>query len=141
MLKCCTCKNKKEKDEFYRLHGGYTPQCKECFIGKKRKRERTPRGLLRKIFAQQKRSSKERGHTLPVYTIDELRERYIGHPYFVSLYNNWVESDYNSKLIPSFDRVDDTLGYSFDNIVVSTWGENNKKSHVYLQRYNEARKK
>ena len=43
--------------------------------------------------------------------------------------SKWKSSGYNRWTKPSVDRLDDNLGYSFDNIQLMTWKENNEKQH------------
>jgi hypothetical protein len=40
---------------------------------------------------------------------------------------NWVESGYNTKFVPSIDRLDDYKPYTFDNIQLTTWVYNDNK--------------
>lgn len=47
-------------------------------------------------------------------------------PYY-ELYNNWVDSWYIKDLRPSIDRIDNYKWYSYDNIQLMTWKENNEK--------------
>ena len=138
--KCIQCKESKDIINFYKNNqhvDGLYVYCKQCVLKKKNKKDRTQRGLLQRIYGQQKQSCKERNHPLPEYTIDEFRKRFIQYPYFIKLYNEWEESKYETKLIPSFDRRDDSLGYTFENIVLTTWYENNKKSQKYLQEWHK----
>ena len=46
------------------------------------------------------------------------------------LYNEWVTSGYDKYAKPSLDRIDDYKGYSFDNIQLMTWGENDTKGSL-----------
>jgi hypothetical protein len=50
---------------------------------------------------------------------------------FYELYNNWIDSGYKKSDKPSVDRIDDYKGYSFDNIQLMTWKENNKKNTLF----------
>ena len=49
------------------------------------------------------------------------------HPKMQTLWSTWIESKYNTKLRPSVDRLDDSKGYSLDNIQLMTWDENRSK--------------
>lgn len=46
---------------------------------------------------------------------------------FDELRLNWIKSNYDHKLAPSLDRVDNSKGYSLDNIQIITASENSKK--------------
>lgn len=91
--------------------------------------ERTQIGMCYRIFYNQVFNSKKREHTPPSYTKEELAKWIISQKNFESLYNEWVESDYTSKLRPSCDRLNNTLGYTFENIELVTWEENKKRAN------------
>ena len=61
------------------------------------------------------------------YTYEEFKSKYLNDSRYLELYNNWVESGYLSDYKPSFDRIDNTKSYSFDNLQLMTWKENNIK--------------
>lgn len=46
---------------------------------------------------------------------------------FVLLFQNWINSDYDSNLVPSIDRINFRKPYEFSNMQLITWRENNKK--------------
>ena len=46
---------------------------------------------------------------------------------FNIIYDRWVALNYDKDEKPSFDRIDSKKGYSFDNIQIMTWRENNIK--------------
>jgi hypothetical protein len=79
------------------------------------------------IYSHQKQRSVKRGHEAPAYSLDELRNRLLSDPLYTSIHKEWVESGYQKDLTPSIDRIDDYKGYSFDNIRIVTWKENNKR--------------
>jgi hypothetical protein len=84
-------------------------------------------GLIYRIYNHQKHVSKRRGHNMPLYNRDELKVWCFNQRLFHKLYSNWVLSGYKKLLVPSCDRINDSLGYSFDNIQLMTWGENKAK--------------
>jgi len=47
---------------------------------------------------------------------------------FETLFNNWINSNYNKMLIPSIDRINPIKTYLKDNIQLMTWDENKKKA-------------
>ena len=93
----------------------------------KKRYNRSIEGLIYVIYKTQIRSSVRRKHPLPDYTLSELREWIQKQPNFKTLYDNWVNSNYHTDLKPSVDRIKDDNGYTFGNIQLMTWGENNKK--------------
>ena len=48
---------------------------------------------------------------------------------FKDIYTKWIESNMESSLKPSVDRINPLKPYTKDNIQLMTWGENNKKGY------------
>ena len=46
---------------------------------------------------------------------------------FVKLFKDYVDCKYDTDLVPSIDRLDNTKGYSFENMQVITWKNNKEK--------------
>lgn len=88
---------------------------------------RTRNGIVNTIYQTQKRNSKKRDHSLPDYSLFELRKWIFSQPNFEKLYSDWVDSNYDKYMKPSIDRIDDYIGYSFENIRLVTWRENDEK--------------
>ncbi len=101
---------------------------KNCYS--ERPYERTEYGLCYRIFYDQCKSSKMRKHPEPEYTKDELAIWIKSQDNFINLYNDWVQSNYTSDLRPSCDRLDNSLGYSFTNIELITWKENQLRANI-----------
>jgi hypothetical protein len=89
----------------------------------------TPYGRISYIRNSQKTSSKTRGHALPTYSQNELFDWAIDNNLF-ALCAAWEASGFNKDLAPSIDRKDVTLGYSFENIRLVTWKENNDAQYA-----------
>ncbi len=89
--------------------------------------KRTKHGFVSVAYSSQKTNSKKRGHSLPSYTKDELREWLYSQPLFHVLYDNWKRLDFQKEYKPSIDRKDDHIGYTMGNIQLMTWGENRVK--------------
>ena len=90
---------------------------------------RSKMGLIAGIYNSQKRKSRERLHPEPNYNLQQLRDWALSHPKFHILYNLWVESNYQRQLKPSFDRLDNFKPYTFDNIQIVTWKDNDDNAH------------
>jgi hypothetical protein len=101
---------------------GLKNYCYEC----RRKEYRSIDGLIKNLYLHQKQSSIRRNHHKPKYTYEELYIWVLSRHNFYILYSNWEKSGYKKDLIPSVDRINDDKGYSFDNIRLMTWEENNK---------------
>lgn len=89
----------------------------------------TKGGLLAHIYAHQRASSKIRNHPLPNYSLEELKTWVFNIEKFNILFKEWELSDFDKKLIPSLDRIDDYLPYKLSNLQIVTWDENNKKHY------------
>lgn len=89
---------------------------------------KTVRGQVNRILSSQRYGSKKRGHPRPLYSVHELNEWLMEHG-FMDLYSAWVASDYDMLMTPSTDRLDDSKGYSFDNLRLVTWRENKERAY------------
>ena len=130
--KCRNCLIDKPINEFHKHNirpDGLNYICKSCNIDKSRKYKKTKDGLISQIYGGQKRRSKKRNHHLPSYTMIELREWLYKQPLFHNLYDNWVNSNYNIKLVPSLDRKCNKKGYTFENIRLVTWEINDDNAN------------
>ncbi len=81
-------------------------------------------GLINAIYRRQQVYSKKRGHPRPTYTKEELHKWFSKQSNFDELHKAWIESGCKIYLIPSVDRLDNSRGYSFDNIRLVTFAEN-----------------
>lgn len=106
---------------------GLSSQCRECSNKRIKLYNKTKEGLITKIFRDQRKSSKKRGHRMPCYTIKELKKWVFSQEKFHILYEKWVKSGYKKNKIPSLDRKNNLIGYSFDNIQIVTWEYNHIK--------------
>ena len=90
-------------------------------------RNRSKKGLIRLMFNNQRWNCIKRGDSPPKYTRKELEEWMFSQEEYHKLYNEWVLSEYDRYLIPSIDRINDYKTFSFENIKISTWGQNKKR--------------
>ena len=130
MKKCPKCKEVKPFEEFHKNKSrkdGRQSRCKPCFLEYCQNRSRTLIGKAFQIFSRQKASSKFRGHQPPKYTRGEFVDWLLSNEDYIKLFDEWEKSGYEKSLAPSVDRIDDYKGYSFNNIKVVTWKENNRK--------------
>jgi len=135
---CIACNLSKTTDSFVAHAGtadGVANQCRECANLKDKLYRKTKKGLISRIYGEQKKRSKRRGHAPPSYTCDELRWWMLGQVLFKELFEAWELSGYAKNLVPSIDRIDSTKGYDFSNIQVMTWEENNFKGRKERKRY------
>jgi len=131
--KCPKCKVVKTREGFG-LDNRRTDKmqcwCRECTNNSKRYFYRTEKGVLSSIYNSQKNSSIKRNHHQPMYTREQLFSWATSQKIFNELYNQWVASGFETSKRPSVDRLDESKGYSFDNIQLMTWGENSYKDKV-----------
>ena len=102
-------------------------------LSKMQKYCRTKESIPTIIFNTQKRCSKERGHNPPEYTREELKLWMYSQDIFHKLYDEWIESGYKKDNKPSCDRLNNDIGYSFDNIEIVTWGTNKKRADIDIR--------
>lgn len=98
--------------------------CKKCQQLRELEIRHSLDGHLRQIFKTQISSSISRGHQLPNYSIDDLLSKYMTDPTYVNLFKLWKDSNFNKWLSPSLDRLNENLGYSFENIQMISWKQN-----------------
>ena len=131
---CTKCNELKLFSEFgenYKRKDGvcYRSWCKSCDNKAGIIYQRTRHGIASRIYSHQRRNSRSRNYAMPNYSLDELRDWIFSQPNFNKLFDDWVESGYSKDKTPSCDRIDDYKSYTFDNIQILTWSENNQKHY------------
>ena len=129
---CTKCGNEKDIKEFAKssyTKSGYKNWCRACNKQIKDEWNKTLDGVIQTIWDSQRSSCKDRGHPLPSYTKEEFFAWMKSQDNLISLYEGWINSNYNRWYKPSVDRLDVFKSYSFDNIQLVTWGENIKLAH------------
>ena len=86
------------------------------------------RNKIALMYYAQCSNSKRRGMAKPSYSKDDLIEWLENDFVFSILYNNWMSSFNEREMSPSLDRIDDSKPYTFNNVVLMTWGENKAKN-------------
>ena len=86
--------------------------------------------LSTRIYFHQKNAQIMRGHETIPYNLVQFREWLFSRSNFNKLYEQWEESGYKKDLVPSCDRLDNSKGYSFDNIELITWKANKQRAHA-----------
>jgi len=121
---CTKCKKLKPLSEFKtdrKGKYGKSARCKTCIQSYNRSESR----VIMYIYSHQKDAAKKKGYPLPEYTRQELSD-WLYKNGFKEKYDNWVKSNYDKKLYPSVDRIDNYKTYSLDNIRLLTFYENHK---------------
>lgn len=130
--KCTVCQEVKPYKKYSpdkRAKTGTTPQCLDCMREKHNQYKRTKDGVTQAIYGRQREKSVERGHPFTAYDLKQLRKWAYAQEIFHQLYDKWVASGYATLEKPSFDRLDDYKPYSFDNLRIVTWRENQQKEY------------
>ena len=133
MRVCRLCDESKVLNDFYKDKldkEGVSTRCKKCHQVIIIRVNRSKDGKLKKIYDKQCQSSLKRGHERPLYTKKEFVDKFINDLDYMRHYYSWVISNYSKDYAPSFDRKDDYKGYSFDNIQIMYWFENNNKGSL-----------
>jgi hypothetical protein len=132
MKHCTKCSTTKEKSEFAIFKNskdGKHSVCKLCANAYRDVYSKTVTGVITKMYGTQRASSKKRQHPIPNYSKIEFTDWLLQSTNFTTLYSNWEKSGYQKKLVPSADRLNDSLPYTLDNLQVITWEENDAKCH------------
>lgn len=128
---CKVCSENKTRENFFSVNGNRKyPPCKSCRRKSQNKRDRTETGLIKKIYRSQNSSSKSRNHKLPTYDFDWFYAWIISATSFKEFFNKWTKSNFDTKFIPSVDRIDNSLGYTKENIQLMTFYDNKRKSNM-----------
>jgi len=130
--KCTKCDTEKPYTDFNKdslKSDGLRPECRKCQNKRESLYRKTKLGFIERMYAQQCARSKRRNHNLPSYTLKELTAWILNKDIFHILFDEWEKSNHNKDLSPSIDRIDDSIGYSFSNIRIVTWAENNTKGN------------
>ena len=77
-------------------------------------------------FSSVRSKSKRRGDSMPTFSKEELRI-WLYENNLEIMWSTYVTSGYLQGLKPSIDRIDDYGVYSFNNMQLITWKENNIK--------------
>lgn len=92
--------------------------------------ERKLNEVVTLIYSDQRKRSVSRGYDMPNYTKSELKKWIKSQPRFKEIWLAWFESGFKTMLKPSCDRLDDYVGYRFDNLQLVTFEENLRKPQL-----------
>lgn len=103
--------------------------CQNCHH--KYKRKNNPNFYLSTRYTEIKqRCTNPNNHTNYLYagklkmTRDEFLNRFKNDPTFINLFNSWKQSNYDLRLSPSVDRIDNSGFYEISNLQFITHSEN-----------------
>ena len=92
----------------------------------RQRNKKTLDGWLTKVYGRMRLSSRERNHNPPQFTKVELKEWVIERG-IEKLLKNWVDNECAKDLTPSINRLNDYIGYQFNNMELTIWKDNNKQ--------------
>ena len=90
---------------------------------------------ITKIYGRMKRDNKNKFNIDLPFTKDEFK-KWLDDNYKTEIRRMLTEyknSNYIKGLCPSVDRIDDYKSYTFDNMQLITWKENNDKGRISLK--------
>ncbi len=89
---------------------------------------KTPKGVLTNLYSKMGERNRKKGFGDLPFTLKELHDRYLRDTAYLKLFESWEASGFEKEKKPSFDRTNPTIGYSFQNMELKTWGENRAKA-------------
>lgn len=107
---------------------GYDIRCRSCRY--LRYNKENPNNVLRIMYRSQCDHSVIRGHTPPAYTMAQLGQWIEAQPHAYDMWQAWIQSEYNTELKPSIDRLNNSQSYTLANIRLVTWQENKEAGHA-----------
>ena len=98
---------------------------------------RTYNGLITRMYCGIKQRSKRYNNNQLGFTKEEFVQWVSNQQeLFDILWNNWIQSDYDTKLKPSINRLNDYKSYTFDNMELTTWEDNFNKGTKCIKTFN-----
>jgi hypothetical protein len=103
---------------------------------------KTKKAWIGNTYRNMKTHAKNRGMTLPNFSQKEFEE-WINNQdlIFNYLFKRYINSNYKKDFVPSINRLDDYKSYSFDNIELTTWEDNNIKGRKSKKTISRVHKK
>jgi len=119
-----------------------TGDCRDCRNNRRRELQVQRKGQPRtydfrrftgNLYTTQRKSSKERGHSPPEYTLEQFRTWVQEQSGFEGMVERWVASGFQLPMKPTVDRVNPLEPYRLDNIQLVTVRKNNQKARFDAQ--------
>ncbi|MEL0325481.1 MAG: hypothetical protein VXA09_00560, partial [Burkholderiaceae bacterium] len=145
LKQCITCNIKKPFKEFYKhpqMKDGFNSYCIVCHKIKRKKRYSTLQGYLRELYRYAKKRCRDRQHHTFNLTYEEFMDRFTDQynafgltcpitgetmTHVTGAGNKWNDKN---RFNISLDRIDNDIGYRYDNIMFVTKDFNNRKHAI-----------
>lgn len=101
---------------------------------------RSKNGWMNIRFCNLKSAHKRRGFKLNFTKSDFIEWLYKNRERFNYLFSAWEKNNWDVNYTPSVNRLDDTKGYSLDNLELLTWRRNNELGHKGIWKLVQERK-
>lgn len=137
MKECSVCHRILETSEFHFSKANkdnLQTKCKKCNSEAGKLYKRTFNGLMSEIYSGQKTSSVLRGFGEITILKKDVIEFCENNEEFMKMFKEWEKSNYYLDLRPTLDRIDNSIGYTIENIQPMTYRDNVNKEHK--SRYN-----
>lgn len=102
--------------------------CRDCDNERAREYRKSYDGMRMSMYSQMIKNSKDRGMDNPNFSRDELHI-WLDNNGYAAMYLYYSKNGFKSSDRPSIDRIDDYLPYTFENMQLTTWKENNTKAY------------
>lgn len=92
--------------------------------------EKQVRDYFTRTYASMKRHQHQRKQGGLPFTKSEFIKWFWQQENSRRLFTNWVSHNCPKNIIPSVDRIDDTQGYQFDNMRITTFRDNHQQQSL-----------
>lgn len=114
-----------DKKEYDHLYGKkYRAEHIEAVLKYQYQYRRTLRGWLTLTYSHMHMSSKTRRHDCPNFTKEALWKWVVKQRGWKELFKDWKKSEFSKDHKPSVDRINNNIGYTLNNIRLTTWRRN-----------------
>jgi len=84
-------------------------------------------GWVTKAYSGMLQRTKKHNHKEVDFSKEEFKVWVLIQPNYQELFDEWEIADYETRYIPTPDRLDDNLGYYFDNMQLLSYEDNRAK--------------
>lgn len=103
-------------------------------IKNNKKYRRTKKGLITSLYGHQRSRCKEKGIPYPDYSKEEFSNWLLSRSNFETLWEEWVNSNYDKNKTLSINRIDNSISYTLDNIELISWEDHIKQTGLSMRK-------